>query len=156
MSVSVYAKGFRELTVYQKSRLLSRELYMHTKFFPKDEMHSLTNQIRQSSRSMGANIADAWAHRRNELVFIDRLTDADGEQMETQHWIEIACDCGYIDQDAGVQLVKRCAEIGRILNGMIDKSKMFCDTTRTLGEETTEYFIGSTSWSLPVSNEQME
>ena len=156
MSALVHAKGFRELTVYQKSRLLSREIYMHTKFFPKDEMYFLTGQIRLSSRSIGAKIAEAWANRNDETHFIGRLTDADGEQMETQHWIEIASDCGYMDQEASVQLVKRCHELGRMLNKMIEKAEMFCDISQTIDEETAEYFIGSTNWSLPINNQQVE
>lgn len=156
MSGLVYEKSFRELVVYQKSRLLSREIFMHTKFFPKDEMHFLIGQIRRSSRLTGANIAEAWGNRREEAHFIGRLTDADAEQMATQHWIEIAADCGYIDQDASTQLVKRCQDIGHLLNGMIDKAGMFCSTSQKLQEEDTEYFIGATNWSLPINSQQME
>ena len=153
MSGLVYAKSFRELIVYQKSRLLVREIFLHTKFFPKDELHFLTGQIRHSSRSVGAHITEAWANRRYETNFISRLTDADGEQMETQHWIEIASDCGYIDQDASLELVKNCVEIGRMLNGMIDKAEIFCGTSQNMQEETAEYFIGMTNWSLPMNNQ---
>ena len=156
MSASVYEKSFRELVVYQKSRLLSREIYMHTKFFPKDEMHFLIGQIRRSSRLIGANIAEAWANRRDETRFIGRLTDADAEQMGTQHWIEIATDCGYLDQDSGAQLVKRCQDIGRLLNGMIEKAGIFCDSSQMAQDEPAEYFIGTTNWSLPVNSQQME
>ncbi|MBL7161588.1 MAG: four helix bundle protein [Anaerolineales bacterium] len=87
-----YASNFRELVVYQKSRQLSRE-----KTFPKEEMYSLIDQIRRSSRSIGAQIAEAWAKRRYERHFISKLTDADGEQYETQHWIDVASDCGYLN-----------------------------------------------------------
>lgn len=153
MSGLVRAKGFRELIVYQKSRLLAREIYMHTKFFPKDELNFLTGQIRLSTRSIGAKIAEAWANYRSETDFKNKLMDADGEQMETQHWIEIAGDCGYIDQQAGAQLVKRCQDIGRLLNGMIEKADVFCGLSQTVYEETAEYFIGTTNWSLPVSNQ---
>ncbi len=156
MSGLVYEKTFRELVAYQKSRLLSREIYMHTKFFPKDEMHFLTGQIRRSSRLIGANIAEAWSYRRDEARFISRMTDADAEQLGTQHWIEIAADCGYIDQDASAQLVKRCQDIGHLLNGMIEKAEMFCDVSQTTQDETTEYFIGTTNWSLPLNSQQME
>jgi len=151
MSGLIYEKGFRELVVYQKSRLLGREIYMHTKFFPKDEMYFLTGQIRRASRLIGANIAEAWASRKNEERFINRLTDADGEQMETQHWIEIASDCGYMDTDASAQLVKRCVDIGRLLHGMIGKAQRFCEPMQP-GEETEEYFIGTTNWSIPLNN----
>jgi four helix bundle protein len=153
MTRLVYEKSFRELVVYQKSRLLSREIFMHTKFFPKDEMYFLSGQIRRSSRLMGANIAEAWANRRNEGRFISRLTDADGEQMETQHWIEIAADCGYMNGEASAQLIKRCVEIGRVLHGMIEKAELFNESLQTASEETAEYFIGTTNWSLPVNNQ---
>ncbi|HSJ87746.1 MAG TPA: four helix bundle protein [Anaerolineales bacterium] len=153
MSGSVYEKSFRELVVYQKSRLLSREIFMHTKFFPKDEMYFLNGQIRRASRLIGANIAEAWANRRNEARFISLLTDADGEQMETQHWVEVANDCGYMDSEASVQLVKRCAEMGRILHSMIEKAALFNESLQTASEETAEYFIGTTNWSLPVNNQ---
>lgn len=156
MSSLVQARSFRELVVYQKSRLLSREIYMHTKFFPKDELHFLTGQIRLSTRSIGANVAEAWAKRRDETHFSNKLMDADGEQMETQHWIEIASDCGYIDEEASKQLVKRCADIGRMLSGMIGKAQMFCESSQPISEETAEYFVGATNWSLPVSNQQVE
>ncbi len=156
MSGLVQLKSFRELIVYQKSRLLSREIFMHTKFFPKDESNFLIGQIRRSSRSIGANIAEAWANYREELPFKIKLIDADGEQMETQHWIEIASDCGYIDQEASVQLVKRCQDIGHLLGGMIDKAEMFCGTSQTVPEEIAEYFIGTTNWSLPINIEQVE
>jgi four helix bundle protein len=152
MTGLVYEKSFRELIVYQKSRLLAREIYMHTKFFPKDEMYFITGQIRRSSRLMGANIAEAWANRKNEAPFTSRLSDADGEQMETQHWIEIASDCGYMDAEQSAQLVKRCVEIGRLLNGMIEKAAMFGESLQIANDETAEYFIGTTNWSLPVNN----
>jgi four helix bundle protein len=156
MSGLIHAKGFRELVVYQKSRLLSREIYMHTKFFPKDEMYFLSGQLRRSTRLIGANITEAWAHRHEESKFVSHLTDADGEQVETQHWIEIAADCGYTDSEASAQMVKRCAEIGRLLNGMIEKAETFCDAAQMAGEETAEFFIGTTNWTLPVGSEQVE
>ena len=156
MSGSVHLKSFRELIVYQKSRLLVREIYMHTKFFPKDELNFLTGQIRLSTRSIGAKIAEAWANYRSEADFKNRLTDADGEQLETQHWIEIAADCGYMDPEAGAQLVKRCQDIGRLLNGMIEKADVFCGPSPVIYEETTDFFIGTTNWSLPINNQQVE
>jgi len=75
---------------------LAKEIFSITKSFPRDEMFSLTDQIRRSSRSVGAQIAEAWAKRKYEKHFISKLTDADGEQQETQHCIEIALDCTYL------------------------------------------------------------
>ena len=97
MSGLQHAQSFRDLVVQQKCRQLSREIMRLTRLFPKEEIFSLTDQIRRSSRSVGANIAEAWAKRRYEKHFISKLTDSDGEQMETQHWIETALDCEYID-----------------------------------------------------------
>jgi four helix bundle protein len=87
-----YAKSHRDLIVYQKSRILTREIFEMTKPFPKEETYSLTGQVRRSSRSVGAQIAEAWAKLTYEKHFISKLTDADGEQHETQHWIETAED----------------------------------------------------------------
>jgi four helix bundle protein len=144
MSGLKHAGSFRELIVYQKSRQLQRELFRITKSFPKEEMYSLTDQIRRSSRSVGANISEAWAKRRYEKHFISKLTDADGEQMETQHWIETALDCEYIDQKTSVQLVEKYFEIGRMLGGMMDKAEMFCgEPPRTMREDSAVYFTGS-------------
>ena len=83
-----HAKSFRDLEVYKLTRQLSYEIYETFKSFPKEEMYSLTDQIRRSSRSVGAQIAETWAKRQYERHFVSKLTDADGEQQETQHWIE--------------------------------------------------------------------
>jgi four helix bundle protein len=79
MSGLQHARSFRDLVVYQKSRQLQHEILKLTKSFPKEEMFSLTDQIRRSSRSVGANITEAWAKRRYEKHFISKLTDSDGE-----------------------------------------------------------------------------
>ena len=92
----MHAKSFRDLEVYKLARQLSLEIFKTSKSFPKEEMYSLTDQIRRSSRSVGAQITEAWAKRRYKKHFISKLTDADGEQQETQHWIETALDCGYL------------------------------------------------------------
>ena len=144
MSELKHAGSFRELIVYQKSRKLAKEILELTKSFPRDEKFSLIDQVRRSSRSIGANIAESWAKRRYEKHFISKLTDSDGEQMETQHWIGTALDCGYIDQKTEHQLVEKCLEIGRMLNGMMDKADMFCgEPPRTVREEAAIYFVES-------------
>lgn len=127
--------------VYQKARQLAGEIFLLTKAFPKEEMYSLTDQIRRSSRSVGAQIAEAWAKRRYEAHFISKLTDADGEQQETQHWIETALDCGYVAQESAITLNAKCAEIGRLIGGMMGKSSLFCGTpNHTIREQAAEYF----------------
>lgn len=121
-----YVKSFRELEVYQLSRTLSREIFELSKKFPKEEMYSLTDQIRRSSRSVGAQIAEAWAKRKYEKHFISKLTDADGEQLETQHWLEVAVDVKYITAEIAYQFLQQYASVGRMLNSMITKANTFC------------------------------
>ena len=142
MSNLQHAQSFRDLVVYKKSRQIQQEIFNLTKSFPKDEIFSLSDQIRRSSRSIGANLAEAWAKRRYEKHFISKLTDADGEQMETQHWIETALDCGYIDQKKSSELIGKCLEIGRMLGGMMEKSELFCgEPSRSIRDETAEYIV---------------
>jgi four helix bundle protein len=144
MSALKHAGSFRDLIVYQKSRALAKEIKILTQSFPKDEKFSLTDQVRRSSRAIGANIAESWAKRRYEKHFISKLTDSDGEQMETQHWIGTALDCEYIDEKIHDQLLAKCLEIGRMLNGMMDKADMFCgEPPRTVREESAAYFTES-------------
>lgn len=144
MSGLQHAQSFRDLIVYKKSRQLQQEIFKLSKKFPKDETFSLTDQIRRSSRSIGANLAEAWAKRRYEKHFVSKLTDSDGEQMETQHWIETALDCEYTDPKTSAQLLDKCLEIGRMLGGMMDKSELFCgEPSRALREEVAEYIVSS-------------
>ena len=137
-----HAESFGDLRVYQKSRQLAGEIYRLTKAFPREEMYSLTDQVRRSSRSVGAQIAEAWAKRRYERHFISKLTDADGERQETLHWIEVAEDCGYLRPEQTKLLNNLCDEIGRMLNSMITKSSLFCgNPPRTAREPISEYFV---------------
>ncbi len=124
------AKSFRDLEVYKLARQLSLEIFKISKSFPKEEMYSLTDQIRHSSRSVGAQIAEAWAKRRYKKHFTSKLTDADGEQQETQHWIETALDCGYLSAINSKDWLKRYDSVGRMLNSMINKADSFCSQYR--------------------------
>lgn len=135
-----HAESFRELLVYQKARNLASEIFRLSKGFPKEEIYSLTNQIRRSSRSVGAQIAEAWAKRKYERHFISKLTDADGEQQETQHWIETALDCGYITANDKIALLNHCQEVGKMLASMIDKASQFCGDPPHIRETSPEYF----------------
>jgi four helix bundle protein len=121
-----YVKSYRDLEVYKFARELSKEIFILTKEFPKEEKFSLTDQIRRSSRSIGAQIAEAWGKRRYENHFITKLTDADSEQLETQHWIEESEVCKYIDNEVSKRLLQKCGSIGKMLQSMIDKSSTFC------------------------------
>jgi four helix bundle protein len=120
------ARSFRDLAVYKKSRKVSHAIFEMSKTFPKEEIYSLTDQMRRASRSIGAQIAEAWAKRRYERHFVSKLTDADAEQMETQHWIEEACDCKYLNPRQAGELTEELMQIGRMLNSMIEKASLFC------------------------------
>ena len=119
-------ESFRDLVVYQKSFELQQEIFALSKKFPKEELFSLTDQIRRSSRSIGSNICEAWQKRRYIAHFVSKLTDADGEQAETQHWIDTALACEYIQPDLHNSLLSECKGIGRMLGGMMAKPEKFC------------------------------
>jgi len=121
-----YVKSFRELEVYKLARVVSKDIFILSKEFPKEERYSLTDQIRRSSRSVGAQIAEAWAKRRYEMHFISKLTDADAEQLETQHWIEVSEESHYIDSETRDLLLFKCESVGKMIYSMIDKSSIFC------------------------------
>jgi len=114
-----FARSFTDLTVYQRTRTLAREVFAVTKRFPSSEAHSLTDQWRRASRSIGAQIAEAWAKRRFPRHFARKLTDADGENLETQHWILVAFDDGYITREEAQRFGMLSKEIGRMLGEMI-------------------------------------
>jgi four helix bundle protein len=137
-----HAQSFRELVVYQKAKMVARTVFEITKGFPKEETYSLTDQIRRASRSIGAQIAEAWAKRRYEKHFISKLTDADAEQMETQHWIDEARNCHYLDQHQAEELTRELMQIGRMLNAMMAKAHLFCGKDENvIREEMAEYII---------------
>ena len=121
-----YVKSFRDLEVYKFSRKLAKEIFEYSKLFPKEEMYSLTDQVRRASRSIGGQIAEAWGKRKYEKHFVSKLTDADGEQLETQHWVEMALDCCYISNEIAESLLQQCSSIGKMLNSMMEKSASFC------------------------------
>ncbi len=102
----------------------------------------MTDQLRRSSRSVGAQIAEAWGKRRYERHFISKLTDADAEQMETQHWLSVAASCRYLSDDQTEQLISELSRVGRMLNAMMRKADSFCRMTETSGqgeEEVTDH-----------------
>ena len=76
--------------VYQSALRVSERIFEVTKRFPREERYSLTDQIRRASRSIGAQIAEAWGKRRYERHFVSKISDADAESLETQHWLRVA------------------------------------------------------------------
>ena len=129
-------KTFRDLQVYRAAIELQQAVFRFSKTWPKEEMYSLTDQIRRSSRSVGANLAEGWAKRRYPAHFLSKLTDADGELQETRHWITTAIDCTYVLPDDRATLEELSAAVGGKLGGMISNYEKFCitaDVARTGG-----------------------
>jgi len=119
-------ESFRQLNVYKLALELQREIFEITKKFPKEEIYSLTNQIRRSSRSIGANIAESWQKRRYVAHFVSKLSDADAEQAETQHWLDTAFACKYISANEHKELLEKCHGIGKMLGKMMANPEKWC------------------------------
>lgn len=113
-------RNHRDLEVYGKAFDASMELFRFSKAFPKDEMYSLTDQMRRASRSVCANLAEAWRKRRYEAHFISKLSDSEAEAAETQVWIEFAVASEYLDRIQARKLYKIYDEIIGTLVGMIN------------------------------------
>ena len=110
----------RELDVYRRAFDTAMQIFEVSKRFPKEETYSLTDQIRRSSRSVCANLAEAWRKRRYEAAFIAKLSDSETEAAETQVWLEFAVRCGYLSPEAGEQLDAAYEKIVGTLVGMIN------------------------------------
>ncbi len=95
----------RDLEVYQTAFELAMLIFEESKSFPIGERYSLTDQIRRSSRSVCANIAEAWRKRRYEASFLSKLRDAEAEGAETQVWLEFSARCGYLSIERGQELL---------------------------------------------------
>jgi four helix bundle protein len=118
-------RSFRELTVWKKAMDLAMEIFETTKGFPLEERYSLTDQIRRSSRSVPANIAEAWRKRRYPAAFVSKLNDAEGESAETQTHLEIAKRCGYIDSTSASHLDHSYEEIMAMLVSMATRPEQW-------------------------------
>ena len=119
------SQGFRGRRVYQLAFNLAMEIFKESKKFPLEERYSLTDQIRRASRSVASNIAEAYRKKRYPKVFVNKLSDADGEAAETQVWTDFAQACGYISAALQQKWIAGYEEIGRMLGGMIAHSDRF-------------------------------
>src|SRR5207244_1118941 len=102
----------------RKAFEVAMTLFDASKKFPKEETYSLTDQVRRSSRSVCANLAEAWRKRKYKLTFISKICDSESESAESQVWIEFAVRCGYLDREKGAEVFKTCDEIIRMLVAM--------------------------------------
>lgn len=118
--------GFRDLIVYQKAYRLAMEIFKITKTFPKEERYSLSDQILRSSRSVTSNIAESWAKRIYPKHFISKLTDALGEELETENWLDYSKDCKYIDIETYNKLLDAYDEVRKMLIAIINNPNKFC------------------------------
>jgi four helix bundle protein len=117
-------RHFRDLEVYNLAMNASMELFELSKRFPIEERYSLTDQMRRSSRSVCANIAEAWRKRRYPNAFVSKLSDSDAEAAETQVWIEFSVKSGYLTPEQATGLNKQYENIqGKIVNMLIHPEK---------------------------------
>ncbi len=110
---------FQDLLAYKKSIDLAMNIFEISKKFPKEEVYSLTDQVRRSSRSVTANLAEAYRKRTYPKHFRSKLTDCDAENAETQVWIEFAYRCNYINENLYQELLNQSEEVGKLINYMI-------------------------------------
>ena len=104
-------RSHEELEVYQRAFEAARQVFNLSKTFPVEERYSLTDQVRRSSRSVCANLAEAWRKRRYEAAFVSKLSDSEAEAAETQTWLRFARECGYVDGPAPDDLVDNYDQI---------------------------------------------
>ena len=119
-------QSVRDLKVYQLAFKTAMEIFKISKTFPLEEKYSLTDQVRRSSRSVCANLAEAWRKRRYKAVFINKLSDSSQEAGETQTWLEFALDCGYINGEDFKRSDESYEHIFAMLNNMEKKVDTFC------------------------------
>ena len=123
-------RGHRDLKVYQLAYSLAMHIFKESKTFPQEERYSLTSQIRRSSRSVAANIAEGFRKRQYPNMFVSKLADSDAEATETQVWLDFARDCGYLSAEHHKELVARYEEIGMMLHSMIEHPERFAPSSQ--------------------------
>lgn len=128
------SKGHRDLIVYQKAFDVAMRIFQITKKFPKEEMYSMVDQMRRSSRSVCSCIAEAYRKRKYQGYFVNKISDADGENSETIVWLEFALACDYITYEEQQTLERDAEEIGRMLNSMIENPEKFLSKEKQILE----------------------
>jgi four helix bundle protein len=117
--------SFKTLLAYQKSFRLAMECFELSKSFPPEEKYDLTSQLRRSSRSVCAQIAEGYRKRKYPKYFVSKLVDASGENSETEIWIDFSFECNYINEQTQKSLLEMNHEVGRLLSFMIDNPDKF-------------------------------
>jgi len=120
------SNGFKDLLVYKKAFALAMEIFEVTKTYPKEEIYSLTSQIRRSSRSVCSNIAEGYRKRIYEAHFISKISDSDMENSETQVWLDFSLACNYISKEQFQDLLNKAEEVGRLLGDSLKNPQKYC------------------------------
>src|SRR5713226_3067089 len=141
-------QGYRDLKVYQLAYKLAMEIFHLSKTFPKEEIYSLTDQIRRSSRSVAANLAEGFRKRRYPNMFVSKLTDCDAEGTETQVWLDFAFDCGYLSKENRDRLTAGYEEVGKMLSGMMADPERFHTNLSRRGILPTAFCLLPTAFCL--------
>ena len=118
-------QGFKDLIVYKKAFQLACDIFQMTLKFPKEEKYSLTDQIRRSSRSVCANLAEAYRKKVYPKYYFLKLTDCQGENSETLVWLDFSSQCQYIPEEVYKQLVELNNEVGKLLSYMFNNPDKF-------------------------------
>ena len=146
---------FRELRVYRQAFLSARTIFNESKHWPAEERYALTDQIRRASRSVCANIAEAWRKRRYPKHFASKLSDADAEAAETQTWLDFALDCGYMVPKMHHELDEQYEIIIGGLVKMMNDAERWCGPSNQVREELSDYFLdASHAPTLPDAHTQ--
>ena len=125
--MGIRVQSFRDLDVYRAAFRMQQTIFQTSKDWPKEEKYALTEQVRRSSRSIGANLAEAWAKRRYPARFLSKCADADGELQETRHWLDTALTCEYLRSEEYEVVMAQLLEVGRMLGGVIQQHESFCE-----------------------------
>ena len=118
-------QSYKELEVYKRSFKLAMDIFWSSRKFPKEEVYSLTSQIKRSSRSVSGNIVEGWAKRRYENIFKQHLIHALGSNSETENWLRFAKECKYIDQKTFDQFSDELDQIGKMINKLHQNWKSY-------------------------------
>lgn len=116
---------YRDLLAFQKAYDLAMKIFVISKTFPKEEIYSLTNQIRRSSRSVCANLVESYRRRRYKDYFISKLSDAETENAETEVWLKFCLDCAFISREDHDNLIALNDEVGKLIWYMINNPDKF-------------------------------
>jgi four helix bundle protein len=141
---------YKDLRVYQLAFDAAMRIFDLSKSFPREERYSLTDQIRRSSRSVCANIAEAWRKRRYEAAFVSKLSDSDTEAAETEVHLDFSLHCSYLPAAAHSELKDHYDHICRQLRLMMDDAASWCGSDDRVREDSGEYFVNAPT--LPRSH----